>query len=306
LPEFYHLKIFNVNEELSVRSNKVGRFLSITKLDSVVLGFQKTLFGHQFARAVFYHDTPLTESKNLEAHFKFYKDHFSSVSLNEATEFLETGYWAKKLPGIIICFDDAFRSNYEVAYPLLQKYSLVGWFSIPTGFVDSANCDSETWANQHSILPRHRYPDGRVSMSWDEVRELDAAGHVIFSHTVNHHRMSIETPQRKMSFEIKASKLRLEEELQHEIYGYTWVGGEEWTYHKTALAIAREAGYKYLMTSLLGFICSESRPCFMNRVGVESEADLNLVKFQLSGLIDMYTLPRRRRVQKLLFSDPSY
>ena len=288
---------------LTPRASTVGNWMSLGKLDSALLALQRRVFGNAFLRAVFYHDTPPSEAANLERHFAYYREHFVSVSLKEAAEFLETGVWEKELPGIMVWFDDALRTNYEVAYPLLQKYSLVGWFSIPTGFVDSAEANSVEWAANHSIVPRHLYDDGRVAISWAEIRDLDAAGHVMCSHTVNHQRMIAALSTKQIEYEFVASKARLEEMLQHEVRGFTWVGGEEWTYRKVALNIAREAGYTYCSTSLLGLIHPRNNPYFLNRIGVESLADLGVIRLQLSGLMDILTAPTRGRVRRLLFGD---
>jgi peptidoglycan/xylan/chitin deacetylase (PgdA/CDA1 family) len=283
------------------RAATVGKLMSLLSLDRAMLALQRKVFGNAFLRAVFYHDTPPSEASNLEAHFAYYREHFVPVSLDEAAEFLETGCWKKEAPGIMVWFDDALRTNYHVALPLLKKYSLVGWFSIPTGFVDAAEANSAEWATEHSIVPRHAYDDGRVCLSWNEVRDLDSSGHVICSHTVNHHRMVSSTSQEHMEYEIVASKARLEEMLGHEVPGFTWVGGEEWTYNRAALDIARQAGYRYCFTSLLGLIHPRSNPYFLNRIGVESPAGLDVVRLQLCGLMDMVTATRRRRVRKALF-----
>jgi peptidoglycan/xylan/chitin deacetylase (PgdA/CDA1 family) len=66
-----------------------------------------------------------------------------------------------------VTFDDAFRSTFDVAFPILQRFKIPATVFIPTAFVDSADClwfckvnravgattkDSVTWAGEHYDL----------------------------------------------------------------------------------------------------------------------------------------------------------
>jgi len=94
---------------------------------------------------------------------------------------------------VVITFDDGFKDNYTVAYPLLYKYDLPATFFVTTGFIG-----------------RKGY------MSWKDLKELRDVGFEIGSHTVTHPRLSSLPPQ-KIDEELRISKEVLEEKLDMEV-----------------------------------------------------------------------------------------
>ncbi|MBF0481106.1 MAG: polysaccharide deacetylase family protein [Desulfovibrionaceae bacterium] len=68
---------------------------------------------------------------------------------------------------VSLTFDDGLAGAYNSAYPVLKKYGAPGVSGIITGRIDPANDDY---------------------MSWEQIRELSAAGWEIVSHSVNHAR----------------------------------------------------------------------------------------------------------------------
>jgi peptidoglycan/xylan/chitin deacetylase (PgdA/CDA1 family) len=68
---------------------------------------------------------------------------------------------------VSLTFDDGLAGAYNSAFPILKKYGAPGVSGVITGRIDPANDDY---------------------MSWDQIRELAAAGWEIASHSVNHAR----------------------------------------------------------------------------------------------------------------------
>ncbi len=58
----------------------------------------------------------------FEAQMHFLSENYRVASLEEACRELRSG--AKSEPGVVITFDDGYRSAYTVAFPILQKYRL--------------------------------------------------------------------------------------------------------------------------------------------------------------------------------------
>jgi len=65
-------------------------------------------------------DAPTREL--FERQMRFLRENYRVVSLQEACRELRGG--AKSEPGVVITFDDGYRSAYTVAFPILQEYRL--------------------------------------------------------------------------------------------------------------------------------------------------------------------------------------
>lgn len=110
-----------------------------------------------------------TSHAEFERHLKWFRDTGTRVmTLDEVADLLDAG---EPLPrrAVVLTIDDADRSVYEVAWPLLQEYGVQAHLFVPTDQV----------ASQWSSLE---------VCSWDELREMaDSGAVVIGSHTRNMH-----------------------------------------------------------------------------------------------------------------------
>jgi peptidoglycan/xylan/chitin deacetylase (PgdA/CDA1 family) len=84
---------------------------------------------------------------------------------------------------LVVTFDDAFLSQYELAYPILASLGLPGTIFVVTDFADSGR--TLDWPGiDHWFDGPHR-PELR-SLSWGQLRELVGAGWEVGSHTRTH------------------------------------------------------------------------------------------------------------------------
>lgn len=104
----------------------------------------------------------------FEAQLKLLHDNgFTTVTLRDVYEYLVIG---RPLPGkpIVLTFDDGYVDNYANAFPLLQKYGMVGTFFVLTGPADDGN-------------PAY--------LSWDMIQAMSGAGMDMQLHARNHYDM---------------------------------------------------------------------------------------------------------------------
>lgn len=94
---------------------------------------------------------------------------YTSIKLADLGAYLVRGEPALPLKPVVITFDDGYVDAYTNAFPLLKKHGMIGTFFVPTGFVDNA---------------RANY------LNWDQIKEMDAGGMEIGSHTINHADLS--------------------------------------------------------------------------------------------------------------------
>ncbi len=93
------------------------------------------------------------------------------VSLNKLINHIQSG---GDLPGkaVVITFDDGYKSNYTLAYPVLKRYNMPATIFLIAGYDQQFPPDE--------VHPR---------LSWDEMREMEKSGLIdIQAHTYDLHR----------------------------------------------------------------------------------------------------------------------
>ncbi len=95
---------------------------------------------------------------------------YTTIQLKDLISYLATG--APQLPPkpIVLTFDDGYADSYFNAFPALQAHNMIGTFFIITDFATQA-ADDPTYADY---------------ATWDQLREMAAAGMEIGSHSRNH------------------------------------------------------------------------------------------------------------------------
>ena len=156
-----------------------------------------------------------------------------------------------------IVFDDGWKSNYEIAYPILKKYGLYATF-----FVTIENIERPEM------------------MTWDELKEMADNGMAIGSHNMTH-RTPVELSDEEIEHEMKESKKVLEEKLGKKVDAFSSPTG---FYDKRIIGIARKAGYAevYFTKVALNEIGS-SNPIVFNKIGIKRNCDLETFKGIVRG-----------------------
>ncbi len=102
-----------------------------------------------------------------------------SVSLIQ----INNNYTTEDKKDVILAFDDAWKSQFTFAKPILDKYGFKGSFFIVCNYVGKT-------------------PD---RMTWDDVQTLEKQGHDIESHSMNHIPLD-DLSQQQLNYEIGQSK----------------------------------------------------------------------------------------------------
>jgi peptidoglycan/xylan/chitin deacetylase (PgdA/CDA1 family) len=157
---------------------------------------------------------------------------------------------------ILLTFDDGWKDNYDNAYKILNKYNFKGNFAIITGNVGEAD-----------------------RVSWDNLREMQKAGHEISSHSDKHCYLTVDKKDwqnenfrfadspisdvvanegcfnfydwrvldtSRIRYEMKLSKEKLEKELGTQVNAIVYPYGK---YNKQVMNIVEEVGYKFGFTT---------------------------------------------------------
>jgi peptidoglycan/xylan/chitin deacetylase (PgdA/CDA1 family) len=132
-------------------------------------------------------------------------------------------------------------------------------------------------------------------MTWDQLREMQAAGMDIGSHGVSH-RMLAKLPAAEMVAEIRQSKESLERELgvPAEVLSYP-VGGPD-AYDEDVIAAARDAGYRMGCAYLNGINRLPPASHYaLRRLSVEREMDLAWFA-AMTALPEVFAYRKRLRI----------
>jgi peptidoglycan/xylan/chitin deacetylase (PgdA/CDA1 family) len=276
----------------------LARALGAMGINGALMRAQVALLGGRFVRAVNYHDTSADHASSFARQVAWYAQHYAPVTPASLDALVRDGVWHEQKPGLIISFDDGLRSNFDVAAPVLEHYGFVGWFFVPVGFVDAPEATQSTYAHEHQIQFSGTYPDGRIAMSWEELRRL-ASRHVIGCHTRTHRRLSPDVPPATLEDEILTAREDLAMRLGRDVDAFCWVGGEENTYSAEAARVVRRAGYRFAFMTNNAVARAGTDPMQLQRTNIEAAWDLDVVHFQLSGVMDALYAPKRRRVNRL-------
>ena len=199
--------------------------------------------------AVNLHNTPRAREAEYDRELAALASRFGPCTEDDLAHFLATGRWQGGQPRVIVALYNGYRDNFDVFRPLLEKHGLIGWFFVATGYVGCpADQQVEFGARNTLATVPDEYPDGRYALSWDEVRALDRAGHVVASHTRNHTRVGLDEPA-VLRDEIVGAQEDLIRELGHPARSFAWLFGGAYGENPLADAVLDGAGYDFLFSN---------------------------------------------------------
>jgi peptidoglycan/xylan/chitin deacetylase (PgdA/CDA1 family) len=160
---------------------------------------------------------------------------------------------------VAITFDDAFRSVYDIAFPLMRRLGLVGTVFVPTAWPDSD--EPMQWDGIDQWLGGPHEAE-LACMSWDQLRELRDAGWEISAHSHTHPRLTTVDDDRladelRRSREICATRMGVTCESLAYPYGDV---------DARVIAAAGAAGFTYAATMKASIPAPE--PLYWPRVGI--------------------------------------
>ena len=178
------------------------------------------------------HVSNVPEQKELEVTVAWLEQKINEYR-NKGYTFVSIDNLPKHGRWVCLTFDDGYRDNYTVAYPMLKRLGVPFTVYVTSGFID--NQLSMWW-----------YPNQQLGMSSDELQLMDADPLcTIGAHTVSHPKLDTLTREQQYH-EIAESKQTLEALLGHEIKHFSFPHG---AHNDDTLAICRELGIQTAVQS---------------------------------------------------------
>ncbi|WP_110953439.1 polysaccharide deacetylase family protein [Anaerosinus massiliensis] len=226
------------------------------------IGFYITLTYFQGIPVLNYHQinnldhNPLTLSDSeFEAQIKYLAEEgYTTITPEQLSDYLATG---KELPPnpILITFDDGYKDNFQVAYPILQKYDFTATIFLISDFVGTYD----------------RY------LTWNQVKEMSANGFSFQSHTLSHIPLT-QCSDTELQNQLAKSKEALEWHLSKKIEYIAYPCG---SYDQRVIDAVKQAGYRGAFTINLGRDTSNSAAYYLNRIPIFGGSSHTFARFWL-------------------------
>ena len=130
-----------------------------------------------------------------------------------------------------ITFDDGYRDNHQVAWPILRRHVLPATVFLATDCIGGVN-----------EFDRRPGPYPLSMLSQDEIREMHAAGNEFGSHTCSHPDNLTTLPRASLERELSESRRRIESILDAPCASFSYPHGK----HNARIeAAVKDSGYGY-------------------------------------------------------------
>lgn len=285
------IQISPIKRNTAAWMNRIG----VTSLSSAV---QRATLS-PFIRVLYYHDVPPAMGAAFERQLRSFEQDYRPASKADLDRLLNHGTWPHDRPGIILTFDDGLRSHAEVVAPILDRLGYQGWFFVPARLVTLEPAAQPEAAVRHSVLHEcDTTRDPRVFMTEQQLVALSER-HIVGCHTSTHVRLSLELSESKLHDELATARQCLEAMVGRPVDAFSWVGGEEWAYSDNAARLVANL-FKYAFTTNTSIARHGTSRLNIDRTHVETWFPAALVRFQLSGMMDLYYRGKRRRLRNRL------
>ncbi len=181
-----------------------------------------------------------------------HKNGYSTLSLDELDAYLSGGLELPAKP-VVLTFDDGYRDTYEIALPVLKSYGFKS-----TLFIPAASADRR--------------------LSWQELKEMKAAGMAVASHSYTHRELAAMSPAEQLT-EIVKSKESLDSNLGQDTKYFCYPDG---SFDGTTLKLLREKGFRLAVTINPGWVKRGDNPLTLKRVWVGNAVGVRQLEERLT------------------------
>lgn len=270
--------------KITVFKNLLRRFLAFVLVYSGFTWLRYVLRGHHrnSIRIVCYHSISEEERQIFERHIRYYTDRYDVISMTDAVDIINsdrTDYGRC----LVITFDDSFKDNYEVAAPILRKYSIPACFFVVAHFVSLEEKDKGKL--EHFAKDVFYTGEVKRNMGWAEVGKLSQSGFEIGSHT-NTHPFLTKLPIEEAKRELFESKEMIERQIGQRIQHFAFPYGAAADFNYRLKELVKELGYASCSSTIKGFNSYNSDPFHLHRNAILPGWPVFMVKCYVHGGFD--------------------
>ena len=225
-------------------------------------------------RILIYHDINRRSLRSFKEQIRYYKDNFKVVSLSYFIGYLAT-YKNPDMNVLCLTFDDAYRSIYENAVPVLDEYDIKPCIFVPVGFIEAESKYNYIKNNIKSEIVDD-------CMNWEELRKIIKKGYEVGSHSFSH--VNFNSADINYEYELSQSKSELELKLGIDIKYFAFPFGNRDSFSEESLSRVREYGYLKAFSGIRKNVLNND--FLLPRTYINPKWKLNAIRGMLSGHFD--------------------
>lgn len=237
-------------------------------------------------------------AENFEKQIQFLKRHFSFVTPND---FYRGN--AKKGINIFITFDDGYKDNFDIAYPVLHRNNAKAVFFIVTSIIGTnewllhdkirylvlkgeieANYAEKCLREMNSgqplpkslldLVTNYKFPTNkRLMINWDELLKMQSTGFTIQPHTHNHSILSfLGTDEQKREIETSIDSIRAKLGVSTTSFAYP-----NGLYNDSTISLMKSFKIDYAYTTIPGVNNEQTDPLQLKRIGINASDSIGVL-----------------------------
>jgi peptidoglycan/xylan/chitin deacetylase (PgdA/CDA1 family) len=163
------------------------------------------------------------------------------------------------------------------------------------GFVSGHPGDSQQSQQRRTTRPANGREETRSSVSWDEVKEMEASGWISYgAHTMRHPILARLKDAEERQYEVNTCRVVLKKRLGHAVRTFAYPVGRPEDIGGDGVAMVRRAGYDWALTTVHGVNTQQTDPYLLHRIVVDVDQHWLMVAAKACGVWDMLVGPWRR------------
>jgi peptidoglycan/xylan/chitin deacetylase (PgdA/CDA1 family) len=181
---------------------------------------------------------------------------YTTLTLDEAYKFFQSNEGVPE-KSVVLTFDDGYEDNYVNAFPVLKEMGFKATVFVVTDYVDKIG----------------------LYMTSSQLKELDANGFQVESHTANHERLNELAYEQQLST-LKTSKEFLEKLLNRPVNYFAYPEGK---FNASAKKAVADAGYKMAFTTAGTWSDKSDGILTLDRVYISAQRDFANFKLRVTS-----------------------
>jgi len=241
-------------------------------------------------------------------------------------------------PKYLITFDDGYKDNHDIAFPVLKKHNIPSIFFIATGPIGTndllwydevryhfekkdrkkgffsirakkelkrglSDIKEKGFLSYKDYIGDDQHPTqihDPLMMDWNEVREAHRHGIQIGCHTHTHPILT-QLDRDGQHKEIKISLEKLDNEIGTRSISFAYPQGDATSVNSDTVQLLKDEGIRYAFTTIPGANFDTHSPYHLKRIGIKASDPLPVVKIKII-IASVLEMLKQKRFKK--FQDP--